>query len=418
MLEQVIIVNIQYPTTADELFAMQQEELGALVETAGGEIVGRITQKRERPDAKWLIGKGKVTEIKQLADAYEADLVVFYDSLSPSQNRELQDAIGISVIDRVQLILDIFALRATSKEGKLQVALAQNQYLLPRLQGLGNVLSRLGGGIGTRGPGETKLEQDRRVLRKQIQDIKRELATVSQERALNRKKRQQSHLFQVGLFGYTNAGKSTIINGLANAETYEENELFATLTPLTRTYTLPNQFEIALTDTVGFIQDLPPMVIDAFHSTLEESQDVDLLLIVIDASSPYKDHQRAVVQSVIEQLQMNAIPTLVVYNKKDQIAGERLGVFEDEDTFIMSAYDEADLKRLNQRIIAKLKTSYVPLHLEVSGQDINDWLKHADRWYIDQLTFDEEQEHYELTVFLSPADYERYYQQQKSDVEE
>ncbi|MDO4670626.1 MAG: GTPase HflX [Aerococcus sp.] len=414
MLEQVFIVNIHYPEIADEQFVMQQEEMQSLVETAGGEVVAKIIQKRERPDAKWRVGQGKVNEIKRVCEQLDAELVIFYDQLSPSQNRNLQEAIGVAVIDRVQLILDIFALRATSKEGKLQVALAQNQYLLPRLQGLGNVLSRLGGGIGTRGPGETQLEQDRRLLRKQIQQIKQDLAKVSQERALTRQKRRNSHLFQVGLFGYTNAGKSTLINGLAAAETYEQDELFATLTPLTRTYTLPNQFEIALTDTVGFIQDLPPMVIDAFHSTLEESQDVDLLLIVIDASSPYRDRQKEVVMSVIEKLGMQSLPHLFVYNKCDLIDTTQLGIFEDENTLLLSAYDGDDLTRLNRRIVDKIKTIYVPVHSFVKGEDINGWLKQANRYYIEAMPFDEINDGYQIEAYLPVADYERYYAERRA----
>lgn len=282
--EKVIIVGVETEEN-QRYFAESMKELEQLIDTAAGEVVYRLTQKRPQVDRQTLIGKGKLQELTQLADAYEADLVIFNHELTPRQSQLITDAVGAPVIDRVQLILDIFAMRARSKEGKLQVELAQLQYLLPRLAGQGESLSRLGGGIGTRGPGETKLETDRRHIRNKILGVKRELKAVEAHRERNRQKRQSSEVFQIGLIGYTNAGKSTILNLLTQAESYAKDQLFATLDPLTKKWRFAEGFELTVTDTVGFIQDLPTQLIDAFHSTLEESQGMDLLLHVVDASS-------------------------------------------------------------------------------------------------------------------------------------
>lgn len=293
-------------------------ELKGLTKTAKGEVCFSLIQKRPQVDRQTVIGKGKLQELAQLVEAHEADLVIFNHELTPRQGSLIQEIVGVPVIDRVQLILDIFAMRARSKEGKLQVELAQLEYLLPRLTGQGKNLSRLGGGIGTRGPGETKLETDRRHIRTRITIIKRELKEVAAHRERTRQKRQ-GQVFQIGLIGYTNAGKSTILNILTSADTYEKDELFATLDPLTKRWRLPEGFEVTVTDTVGFIQDLPTQLIDAFHSTLEESRNMDLLLHVVDASSEDRQQQEETVMDLMEELDLQHIPLLTVYNKADRI---------------------------------------------------------------------------------------------------
>ncbi|MDB1678396.1 MULTISPECIES: GTPase HflX [Enterococcus] len=316
--EKVIIVGVETEEN-QRYFEESMTELSKLTMTASGKVVFTLTQKRPQVDRQTIIGKGKLQELIQQADTYEADLIIFNHEMTPRQSQLVGEAVGLPVIDRVQLILDIFAMRARSKEGKLQVELAQLEYLLPRLAGQGKSMSRLGGGIGTRGPGETKLETDRRHIRNKILGVKRELKAVEAHRERSRQKRQTSEVFQIGLIGYTNAGKSTILNLLTQADTYSKDQLFATLDPLTKKWRFAEGFEITVTDTVGFIQDLPTQLIDAFHSTLEESQNMDLLLHVVDASSPDRTLQEQTVLQLMEELKMNEMPVLTVYNKADQI---------------------------------------------------------------------------------------------------
>ncbi|MHC5373537.1 GTPase HflX [Enterococcus sp. LJL120] len=316
-MEKVILVGVETPEN-NRNFTESMLELKGLTKTADGEIVYTLIQKRPKFDSQSIIGKGKLAELAQLAEAHEADLIIFNHELSPRQSQNIAEVIAVPVIDRVQLILDIFALRARSKEGKLQVELAQLNYLLPRLIGQGKNLSRLGGGIGTRGPGETKLETDRRHIRNKITAIKKELKEVAAHRERSRQKRQ-NEVFQIGLIGYTNAGKSTVLNLLTSAETYAKDQLFATLDPLTKKWKLPQGMEVTITDTVGFIQDLPTQLVDAFHSTLEESATVDLLLHVVDASSQDRLLQESTVLSLMEDLKMAGKPVLTIYNKADKI---------------------------------------------------------------------------------------------------
>ena len=350
--ERVMIVAVQ-TTQSDEQFQYALEEMKQLVDTAQGEVVVTVTQKRETYSGRTMIGKGKVEEISHLVDELEIDLIVFYQSLTGSQTKNLNETINARIIDRVQLILDIFAMRARSKEGKLQVQLAQLNYLLPRLSGQGTALSRQGGGIGTRGPGETQLETDKRHIRKQISDIEAQLEQTKLHRQRSRMKRNRSNGFRMGLIGYTNAGKSTILNQLTDAGTYQMDQLFATLDPLTRKVDLADHYDVTLTDTVGFIQDLPTTLIHAFESTLEESADVDLLVHVVDASSPNFLMHEKTVHDLVEDLEMETIPKVTIYNKSDLIVGE----FQPNayPSLVMSAENATDIERLREFLGAQMK---------------------------------------------------------------
>ncbi|ENZ5661673.1 GTPase HflX [Enterococcus hirae] len=365
--EKVIIVGVETEQN-QRYFTESMAELSKLTNTASGEVVFTLTQKRPQVDRQTIIGKGKLQELIQQADAHEADLIIFNHEMTPRQSQLVSEAVGIPIIDRVQLILDIFAMRARSKEGKLQVELAQLEYLLPRLAGQGKSLSRLGGGIGTRGPGETKLETDRRHIRNKILGVKRELKAVEAHRARTRQKRQSSEIFQIGLIGYTNAGKSTILNLLTQADTYSKDQLFATLDPLTKKWRFAEGFEITVTDTVGFIQDLPTQLIDAFHSTLEESQSMDLLLHVVDASSPDRILQEQTVLQLMAELKMEEMPVLTVYNKADQIEPALFtpSLFPN---VLISAQSADGKEKLVQAIKQQLLELMVPYTLFVPSQD-------------------------------------------------
>ena len=365
--EKVIIVGVETEQNK-RYFTESMAELSKLTNTASGEVVFTLTQKRPQVDRQTIIGKGKLQELIQQADAHEADLIIFNYEMTPRQSQLVSEAVGIPIIDRVQLILDIFAMRARSKEGKLQVELAQLEYLLPRLAGQGKSLSRLGGGIGTRGPGETKLETDRRHIRNKILGVKRELKAVEAHRARNRQKRQSSEIFQIGLIGYTNAGKSTILNLLTQADTYSKDQLFATLDPLTKKWRFAEGFEITVTDTVGFIQDLPTQLIDAFHSTLEESQSMDLLLHVVDASSPDRILQEQTVLQLMAELKMEEMPVLTVYNKADQI-DPALFTPSLFPNVLISAQSTDGKEKLVQAIKQQLLELMVPYTLFVPSQD-------------------------------------------------
>ena len=389
--ERVIIVSVQ-TTQTDEDFAYANQELAQLVDTAMGEVVATVTQKREAISGRTLVGKGKVEEISHLVDELEVDLVVFYQSLTGSMVKNLNESINCRIIDRVQLILDIFAMRARSKEGNLQVQLAQLNYLLPRLSGQREGLSRQGGGIGTRGPGETRLETDRRYIRKQIQDIEEQLEQIKKHRERSREKRKSSNGFQLGLIGYTNAGKSTILNQLTQAGTYQMDQLFATLDPLTRQVDLFPNFEVTLTDTVGFIQELPTTLIHAFESTLEESADVDLLVHVVDASNAqFSLHEKTVID-LVNDLEMQEIPMVTVYNKTDLIEGE----FQPNlyPSIQISAVNEADVERLKAFLKEQVKEqmTYYEEWLEVTQTKELNQLQ--QRTLVESLNYDEEKNQY------------------------
>ena len=335
--------------------AYSLEELVQLAETAGVEVVSTMTQNREARDSKWFIGKGKVQELKAVMDELEANTAIFDQELSGAQVRNLEDALDAKIIDRTQLILDIFAQRAKTREGIIQVELAQLSYLLPRLSGHGKNLSRLGGGIGTRGPGESKLETDRRHIRNRIAELKRQLAEVVKHRNLHRERRKKSGVIQVALVGYTNAGKSTMLRQLTAADVFIENQLFATLDPTSRTWELPNGKEVILTDTVGFIQNLPHDLVAAFRATLEEVNEADLILHVVDASSPMRDDQMKVVADILQQLGAGAKPEIVLYNKKDICdPAQRQLLHLDATHFLISAFDETDLAKVREAVQAQL----------------------------------------------------------------
>lgn len=321
-MERAITVGLELPGTRGWETEDSLDELGQLAATAGAEVVGRVVQKRARPDPATYIGEGKAQELAALAMVSHADLVIFDDELSPAQQRNLEEIIGVKVIDRTWLILDIFASRAASKEGKIQVELAQLSYLLPRLVGKGTALSRLGGGIGTRGPGETKLETDRRRIRKRIAALRTELAEIARRRGLQRSRRKEAGIPVVSLVGYTNAGKSTLFNALTESQVLVEGKLFATLDPTIRRCRLPGGGTVLLADTVGFIRKLPHELVAAFRATLEEVAQADVICHVVDASHPGKDEQCAAVSAVLADLSLQDKPILTVLNKIDLVPGE------------------------------------------------------------------------------------------------
>lgn len=326
--ERAVLVGVDRPHASWPL-ASSLAELERLVDTAGADVVATTTQKLDSPNPRTFVGSGKAEEVAELARAHAADLVVFDDELTPSQQANLEKVIGrdVKVIDRTALILDIFALHATSKEGRLQVRLAQNEYLLPRLRGMWAHLAsnRMGGGVGSRfGEGESQLEVDRRMVRKRITSIKRELKHLADVRAVQRESRYESGMFKVALAGYTNAGKSSLLNRLTNADVLAYDKLFATLDSTTRKFELPEGREITITDTVGFIQKLPTTLIEAFKSTLDEITGADLVLHVVDASSDEYEGQIAAVEDVLGQIKAQDLLRVLVFNKCDLLDDEHL----------------------------------------------------------------------------------------------
>lgn len=363
--ERVLLIGVALQDSQN--FAMSMEELKSLAETAGAAVVATYTQNRDRYDSKSFIGSGKIDEIKPIIEADEIDTVIVNNRLTPRQNANLEEVFGIKVIDRMQLILDIFAMRARSHEGKLQVHLAQLKYMLPRLAGQGVMLSRQAGGIGSRGPGESQLELNRRSIRHQITDIERQLKQVAQNRQTIREKRVSSTAFKIGLIGYTNAGKSTIMNVLTEKSQYEADELFATLDATTKQLYLKDKFEVTLTDTVGFIQDLPTELVAAFKSTLEESRHVDLLLHVIDASDPNHEEHEETVLKILEDLEMGDIPRLTVYNKMDLAKEFTPTLFPHVSLSAKSKTAREDLRRV---ILEMVKTLFVPFSIKVDASQL------------------------------------------------
>ena len=305
------------------------EELEALLETAGGFCTGKVLQNRHTPDSHSFIGEGKAQEVKMLVEATESTMVVFDNELSPGNIRALEEIIGVTVLDRSALILDIFAQRAKTKEGRLQVELAQYQYLLPRLSGMGKSLSRQGGGIGTRGPGETKLESDRRHIRERINRLRDELEQVRQVRSVQRERRMKNSVPVVAIVGYTNAGKSTLLNQLTDAGIPANNRLFDTLDTTSRQLSVSDNLDVVLSDTVGFIAKLPHHLVDAFRATLEELEYADLLLHVIDSADPNREEHIEVVDRLIAKLAKPGTQVLRCYNKADLVEPTDIPIGED-----------------------------------------------------------------------------------------
>ncbi|MCI3922557.1 GTPase HflX [Paenibacillus sp. TRM 82003] len=371
LMDRAILVSLVLDGESDAIIEYSLEELRRLAETAGVEVLDTAVQKREKPDSKWFIGKGKVEEVRTRLQELGGTTVIFNQELTGGQVRNLEETLDAKIIDRTQLILDIFAQRAKTKEGILQVELAQLSYLLPRLSGHGKNLSRLGGGIGTRGPGETKLETDRRHIRGRITDLRRQLDEVTRHRRLYRERRKKSGVYQVALVGYTNAGKSTLLNRMTRADVLAEDKLFATLDPTSRSLPLPSVGEVVLTDTVGFIQQLPHDLVAAFRATLEEVLEADLILHVVDASSPMRDQHIRVVDDVLEELGAQGKESVTVYNKIDQCTpAEKEMIPQAPDVIALSALSETDLEMLVRVLERRLMGDTVTLRVPFDRGDL------------------------------------------------
>jgi GTPase len=360
--DRVLIVGLHTEKMSVQRFQDGLAELARLVETAGGDVLQTLTQKRPKPHPQTVVGEGKVQEIALTAQTCGANLIAFDLNLSPSQVRNLEVQIGVRVVDRTEVILDIFAQRAQSGEGKLQVELAQLGYLMPRLSGRGQAMSRQGGGIGTRGPGETKLETERRAIQSRIARLQKEVTQLQAHRSRLRQRRQHEEVPSIAVVGYTNAGKSTLLNVLTNAEVYAADQLFATLDPTTRRLTITdaNTHEstaMLLTDTVGFIHELPPSLMDAFRATLEEVSEADALLHVVDLSHPAWQSQIRSVMKILAELPIAPGPALVVFNKIDQADGEALALAQEEfpTALFISASERLGLETLRQRVVQLIR---------------------------------------------------------------
>ena len=348
--ERAVLVGLNADCFTKEQTATDEtlDELEALLETAGGFCTGKVLQNRHAPDAHSFIGEGKAEEVRMLVEFTQATMVVFDNELSPGHIRALEEILGVTVLDRSALILDIFAQRAKTREGRLQVELAQYKYLLPRLSGMGKSLSRQGGGIGTRGPGETKLESDRRHIRERISRLQNELEQVRQVRAVQRQRRMKNSVPVVALVGYTNAGKSTILNKLTDAGIPANNRLFDTLDTTSRQLTVSDNLDVVLSDTVGFIAKLPHHLVDAFQATLEELEYADLLLHVIDSADPNRQEHIEVVEKLIQKLSKPGTPVISCYNKADLVSPEDIPI--GQDVVKISAVNGDGLDKLLQAI--------------------------------------------------------------------
>ena len=369
--DRAILVSLITGNESDDLVRYSMEELVRLAETAGVEVLDTAMQHRDKPDSKWFIGKGKVEEVRDRLRELNGTTVIFNQELSGGQVRNLEEFLDAKIVDRTQLILDIFAQRAKTREGILQVELAQLSYLLPRLSGQGKNLSRLGGGIGTRGPGETKLETDRRHIRNRITELRRQLDEVMRHRKLHRERRKKSGVYQVALVGYTNAGKSSLLNRMTKSDVYAENQLFATLDPTSRSMPLPSVGEVILTDTVGFIQQLPHDLVAAFRATLEEVLEADLILHVVDASSSMREEHIRVVDGVLAELGAQGKETILIYNKIDLCTpAEREMIPTGEDTMALSAMNDDHLEALKEVLERRLMGEVVTMRFPIERGDL------------------------------------------------
>lgn len=391
--EKAILIGCQRPSVDDEKFELSLEELASLTKTAQGEVVLTVTQKRPTFHPATYIGKGKVEELVTYAEELEPDVIIFNNELSPGQIHNLSTYFHARVIDRTQLILDIFAQRAKSREGKLQVELAQLQYALPRLVGEGQSLSRLGGGIGTRGPGETKLESDRRHIRRRITEIKGQLAVIVEHRKRYRKRRKQNQAFQISIVGYTNAGKSTLFNKLTEANAFEEDLLFATLDPTTRRMQLPSGYKVLMTDTVGFIQDLPTSLVAAFRSTLEETKEADFLLHVVDSSDANYETHEETVKELLDEIGIEKVPTLVLYNKKDKQLPSFVAT-PDHEHLSVSAFSEMDILHIKEKIQQMMMSQMEDYHVHIPVKEGKLLASIKQHTILLEMTYLEEEEAY------------------------
>lgn len=370
--ERAILVGL---TTSGSDERSSMDELKELALTAGAEVVDEFTQNRPTPDRATFLGHGKAEELYALVQELDIDLVIFNAELSPSQLRNLDEIVGVRIVDRTQLILDIFAQRARTAEGKLQVELAQLQYMLPRLSGFGKALSRLGGGIGTRGPGETKLESDRRRIRERIADLNDELEEICKHRRVQKQAREALPVPTAALVGYTSAGKSTLLNALSGADVFVDSMLFATLDPTTRRIELADGWSLLLTDTVGFIRKLPHLLVAAFRATLEEVVDADFLIHVVDASNPERDEQMRAVCSVLEEIGAADKQMITIFNKSDMVEdqyGLRKLISETPSSVYISAKTGDGIPQLMDLLSRTLRSllTHVSLRLPYDRSDL------------------------------------------------
>ena len=353
----VVLVGVVFSWTSVETVETDLDELALLVDTAGADVVARVVQRRDHPDPATFVGRGKVQELHELSESVDSDTVVFDDELSPAQQRNLQKILGRTAIDRTAVILDIFAQNARSQEGKAQVELALLRYRLPRLRGKGLSLSQQAGGIGTRGPGETKLEEDRRRLLSRMARLEVDLRQVTATRRTQRRSRRRSRQRTVSLVGYTNAGKSTLLNQLTNAGVLVENKLFSTLDPRTRRLALPGGETLLITDTVGFVRKLPHQLVEAFRSTLEEVRESDLLVHVVDGSAPHPEAQIEAVRGVLADIDADAVPELLVVNKADRAARARRVAADHDGAVVVSARTGEGMEELVRTLGDRLRSA-------------------------------------------------------------